>query len=483
MNRLILILFFLIELINAQVIVASDSLVLDKFRYGEKQETIAAYDDVNKELTLALTDKSSIIILQYDSSYHQVNELLLEKPSKTFSHLIGYSKSNNTITFFFTRGKFGKIGLVEYNTTNYTVSAKEIELDAKYEDYVSSFSYRDKFYIVSGKYQSNILNLYIFDDPVNPTKYSRGFPPTLFNENYENVNLSTLLDLGGLRKDEAKILFIDENAPSSLEFTTSKEKMYSYKEQLIISLDYIKNKTSFIIFDLNNLNFSHKIIDNNLFSDGNRKNVKSSNYFYRGKLFQICAKKDEFKVKIIDFESESAIKEFHAYKDSPIMFKNTPFMKKGNLWNGDIDSDTLSIKQDGFFTKMHFSRPGIAINRSANELDLVIGGYLEYKQSNYTSRMLMIPNQFGVFTFSVSPITWGFKSTTVSRAVFFKTSLDAYSFDHVSKPQEVSEFQAVHNFLIKYKVRDCNEVIYYDNKNYFVGYFVPSEKRYIIVKI
>lgn len=469
-----------------QTIVSSDTFSVKSFRYAEKQETIAIIDSFDSNVTIGMTDNKSIYVLTYDSVFNKKNHLRFEKPSTNFESLLGATVDEKQVSFYFRGSKLKNIGIVHFNKENHSISFEELVLDVKGEGFVNAFSYKHKFYILTVDYFSSLLNIYVFDGTGAPQKKEFDLPAAAFNEGDDWDNLSTLLNLGALKQGEAKVLYLEEKSPSSLELASAKEKMYCYDNWLVLSFDFIPNKTSFVEIDLNRFKHRLKIIDNDLFEEEEESKVKSSNYLLRDTLYQISTKKDELVVRIIDYRTETVWKEFHAYRDSPIAFKNTEFIRNGGLSAVTSEDSQVSLKQELFFKKMFKSHPGISVLDNMGNIELTIGGYEEKNYAGGGVPMMGMPMPglaLGMFAFRLSPMTGAFNQSKMSRAVFFKTLLDTAHFNHIPGELDESKIQIVKDFMKKYNVENSNEVIFLYNNSYYVAYYVMSEKRFIIVKL
>ena len=433
------------------------------------------------KLALFLIDRNEINAVLIDKNLKTEKILNFPEPkSPAHKNTLGgiYSKGNYII-FYSSKGEklFGTFS-VNFESGKQEVNVVNLEL--KKEVYIESLEMNGKFYIVSIMKHSSLINVYEFTSAKNFIKIpynfqDKGLPTNEYENLYSFINTN---DGGFPTQGHWKIQKIFLGTINGLDATHVSDKIYYFDNKIIFTSDKSRNATFIMVMDLNTRQPSFKTVRQGNPSEDYKK---TNSFLFYDKLFQ-GAVNDEFVLKISDWKNNNTLKTFNFGRDDSISFKNSPIIQEGTQYGGNDAVKVLS-KTKQIIRKMGSSTVAIDVNQVDSLYKITIGSYLEWTQMRGGGGMMMgAPGYGGTYVPTYNPIYSSYGSRTHTKSAYFKSLLDAKTFEHRKGSIAKTVFDKMESFEKRIKEVAVAETIFKIDNDFIYGYYDKEVKKYILMK-
>lgn len=434
LNVLILTLLFS-HITLAQDVVFQKNIRL-KFGSTNKREVLPIVGK-NQEVTLILMGKKEITALELDQHFKEQGSYKMPRPKVSFDNLLGYSTLNKEYHLFFTDDYREQFFIQTIDVDKQQDRSEISELKLLDEIYLESFSYRDKFYLITLIDNASILRLYEFigNDIERETDYDfSGFQ--LGDDTYFDL-FGILQDLSDSFNQNNIMTKVAAGNPNSLEIASEWVKLYYFDDQLFITLDHNLFETQLININLATNEYLFETYPKPVLQCGNA--LESSNsYIFEDKLFQIRVCKSGLKMQVTDLLSKQVLSSYGVADDETVSFKNSAVRQEGSTNIFSQGTDKELIKTDKILRKIANSQSGISAYRSDETVVVTVGGFKAVNHSNtgggFSFGGTEIASNTGAITvtptYNFNPTMNGFGNYRSTRSVYFHSLLNKESYLH-----------------------------------------------------
>jgi hypothetical protein len=283
---------------------------------------------------------------------------------------------------------------------------------------------------------------------------------------------------------------VENGIPNPLDITTKKTKIYCYDDKLFLTIDNSTEKTKLLTIDLINHECNVKNYSQINISGEHLSRAKSNSYLFNNILFQIKGCKQELCFQLKDIIKDSLLVEYRVKEPEEIEFRNTPLLQEGgfHFYSQGLERELESTKQ--VLRKISASNIGISVFQSDENIELEIGGYMEFHNNGGSMMMYSGGTTFstpqGVVstlpTYHYNPTMYSFISYTNSRSVYFKTLLVALSFKHIEGSITENVYEKIRNFIEDNISDIISETIVKVSDYYILAYYDKSANKYYLRK-
>ncbi|WET00766.1 hypothetical protein [Flavobacterium sp. YJ01] len=400
----------------------------------------------------------SLSILKYNSALFLKQKVVTSRKFVENRSLIGYSFSedgNPTLYWFSATEK--NIILIKYYLENNTNRALKFQIPLEDKSLLTYYQKDNNFYLLMKDNTKQGLTAFIFKNGIAEEKYL-DFSPFVFRDRKtQQKSFNQILKENPIEK-------MDSGEYNPLFKVTSKSKLYTLPNRLILTLDQSLRKTQLFDINLNNLEIKEKTF---LQPIGQKNPKKSNSYYHENKLYQINVNPEQLLLDIKDYESESSLKTFSVSKKDTIQFKNSPLLLQIN------DRKPRELKNTGkFLQELATTDVGISVFKNKQNLFLTLGG--TGMQSKSISAIDMMPDFYSDF------IPPSYYNVDTYYSVFFE-SVWTKKLETTNQSQEPLAGDKIFAFI------DSNKGIFPSNilklSNYSIlGYYDPNSKEYVLRK-
>lgn len=442
---------------------------------NEENNTLAFFIDDNKTLNGYLYSENLELKAKYASE---------GLPNK-FDEIIGETKNGNSIQLFLKDKKNKRFGSVTFNFDTSTSIEKEFDFKLKKDRYLQSFSFKDKFYLVTVKKRSSILNIYIFDHQGNYELKEINLSNEKFiNSTKENVDLYTLITEVDVISNFVDISKIDNSTPNSVDVTKNFSKFYSNKDHFIISLDESDLVTYIIKVSIPELSVDFSYVQKEqLLNDTGTGFVETNSYLTNDKIFQIISSSKEMIFTVKDLNTKKELKKISLNKDQKISFKNTPIIQEGGVYNPDRVREME--KTSKFLRKISSGNVGLAVIKRDDGYQVTMGGSKELSTGGGAMPMMggfggLPIATAGAFTISYNPVFFAYNSYAGTKSTRIECLFDN-DFNHIEGEIPRNVFDEIKDFTEKIKQKKAENVFRFKDL-YIYGYYNSKIEKYILYK-
>jgi hypothetical protein len=458
------------------------------------RDAVPVVDEATGNTYLFLIDKKSVSALVIDKDFVLLDSLVGERPSAMeFPEIVGSNQSGGVVNLLFASDYYSHIAVMSFDFANKKVLQQLVDLNLKGERHAGSATYNGKFYMFTARKSSSILKLYAFHDGAKYTVDEFVFGGVTFDPYSKHLS-------GVLRKED--LAYIDTSVPISVEQSAKKNKIFCDGETIILTFDNQAASTEVITIDLesrkaNLAQYNHSLQCKN--------NGGSANSFVEGgHLYQFKTCSDEMELLITPLGTGKPVKTYSASRDGDIEFRNTDIVQEGGTYRSSDEERKLS-KTKQFLRKVNNWNAGVSVYNTPSGKVVTLGAYQET-----TTPMAMpgmgfgapIATPVGVVPGSFNPVGTSFGSYTSSKAVHFKSLLNAQALDHVQGEIKDNIFDRIRTFTKgdddKEKSDDPNvheledqaksmggqilaETVFKYGDGCIYGYYHRKDRRYILV--
>lgn len=414
-----------------------------KSSFGKIIEAFTVVNTDNNDISLFFSKGEKIEGLLINDKLDIKKRIIVEDKRRAYNEIIGASISgNDDYRVFLSNSRYKRFAFVNFSYGNSTSDFKEFKLNHKQEKLIQTVRLNNKFYLLTSRPKTSIINIYSFDDEGNYTVYPIDLSNETFFDKYgEESNLYNVI-LAGNSNNLPIITKVDTNVPNAIETVSVYNKLYQQNSKILISLDAFSEVLKLIEIDLHSYDYSVANIEKPLKEA--KIITKSNSYIDENKLFTFSTNTKHLVLRIQDLRTKNIINEFRSTKEDTIHFKNTPIVQTG----GEFKEYREMEKTRKFLRKTTFSDVGVSAYRLGGNYVVTVGGKKEVSRSGggmvgfTTVPILTAPNGTMMF---YNPVFTSFNAYSTTKAIHFKSYLDS-SLNHIEMNIPKNVFDKIKEF-------------------------------------
>ncbi|CAM3645898.1 hypothetical protein [Flavobacterium chungbukense] len=434
------------------------SYAIDLKNKKERSDILNVENTATHDIFVFLAS-DSLSILKYNSALFLKQKVVTSRKFTEGKSLIGcsFSEDGNPTLYWFSPIEKNIVLIKYYLETNTNRALKfQIPLDEK--SVLTYYQKDNNFYLLMKDHAKQGLTAFIFKNGIAEEKYL-DFSPFVFRDRKtQQKSFNQILMENPIEK-------MDSGEYNPLFKVTSKSKLYTLPNRLILTLDQSLRKTQLFDINLDNLEIKEKTF----LQPSTQKNAKKSNsYYHENKLYQISVNAEQLALDIKDYESGESLKTFSVSKKDTIQFKNSPLLMQIN------DKKPRELKNTGkFLQELATTDVGISVFKNKQNLLLTLGG------TGMQSKSIAAP--FGMMSdFYEDFIPPSYYGIDTYYSVFFE-SVWTKKLQTTNQSQEPLAGDKIYAFLDHHKTVLLPKVLKLSNYS-ILGYYDFDSKEYVLRK-
>ncbi|KAF2334745.1 hypothetical protein [Flavobacterium ginsenosidimutans] len=355
--------FLFLSLISSTVLLSQTvlhSYPIDlKNKIGQTQ-VLNAENTTTHDVFAFVATPDSLSILKYNSALFLNDKFITSRKYVENRSLMGcsFSEDGNPTLYWFS-GEEKNIILVKYFMETKTFRALKFPVPLDEQFIVTQYQRDNHFYLLMQSKTKQSLTAFVFKNGIAEERLL-DFSPFVFRDRKtQQKTFNQILNENPIEKMDS-----GENNP--LYKATSKTKIYTLPNRLILTLDQSFRKTQLFEINLDSLEITEKTFMKPI----GEKNPKTSNSFYHeNKLYQINVNADELLFDIKDYTTGESIKTFAVSKKDTIRFSNSPLLMQIE------DRAPRQLKNTAKFLKeLSNLDAGLSVFKNKKNLFITLGG-------------------------------------------------------------------------------------------------------------
>jgi len=440
-------LFFSFVLVNIQTLFAQEKILEFNTDYPDvksiMQNSFTLVDDTTDDFTVFLSTKSNICAYSFDANMESKGRILSRQLPNKYVSPLGGTIGGNKYTLFYTNNNKSKFAGIIFDFDKRWSNVFEIDLKLKREIFVTQFTHKNKFHIMTVSYQTNHLYLYEFDNTGN---FNREIIDLTNEEFFTTLTypsrLKSALAMDITSRPITEIIWIQDDVPYSLDSMTSLYKLYINSDVLHLVFDINNDFTQSISYNLITKQASSKKIEQPQFA----KKALTNSYLFENKLFQFKINSKKLVLRVTDFETGNILKEHLINKEENLYLAGGPIRQRGGRYKKYRELE----KTSQFLRKVGTGNPSVYVDKFDSEYGLILGSVEEI--DNTALHALAYVNPFtafatiGAVTLFVNPVALAFYKASDTRAVYINTFLkDNFETTTGQEPENI--FYTINDYL------------------------------------
>lgn len=470
-NYIYLLIYFLSLTSFSQTLVSSIPLEMKKNR-----DVFQIVNESRKEVTLFLSDKTSINAVRLDDKIQIIDSLSTTRPEKKYSEMIGFvsiGEKGSNPKIFWSTGNRKELFVQNFNFENHKVDYQNYTLALKNEELVQEFTANKKFYIMTIVKKTNDVKLYVFDSNGGMEEKTLNFDSIkFFTNNYSPVNFYEILDMNLLPFESAKVQKIIPGNPISLTESAKKRKLYIQDKEITFTIDTNVDYTQLISINLETYVVNSKTFRKAYIKTEERYLLNSNSFLIDDKLFQLKTSSSEMFLNIKDM-NDATLNEFYVAQDKSIDFKNTDVIQEV----GDFTNKRVLEKSSQFLRKVNNSNSGISCYKMNDNYIVTVGSV----SKDYNNNSMMYGAMFGaagvIVAAAIFNPTYDSFNSYANRKVIYTNGLFDLNANHLSGEIKPFAFDNIRTFLDNNKSLN-SKTLFKLNNAYYLGYYDSIDKKY-----
>jgi hypothetical protein len=406
----------------------------------------------------------------------------ITRPEKKYKDILGYSGDIYNSSIYWSDKQKNKIVSQTFNFKERRSFTKEFDLKIKEkgEIFLEQFTDNGKFYILVLSEKNNLKLYCLQNDSVIEKEFD------LYKTDNENkaINISSIFDISSfdLNFEEPKtITKIVSDFPVSLSESAKRRKLYTRKNQLVLTFDVSNEFTHLIFINLDNFLFSLKKIQKPTIDNIKLENIKSNSFILDDNIAQIivCSKQLILSFKDLD---GNKINEYIINDMDDFKINNTPFLRQSNGFERELETTAQ------FLRKIVRSNFGISLYKQNDKIIGKIGCISADARTGFMAPMSM-PVGGGTFNtpagnVTIQPINHNFNnfSNYSSKRGIFTDCLFNNEFIHERGKIDDLAYDKIDKFKQSLEKSIYSETIFKIFNTYIFGYYDESNNMYKFYK-
>ncbi len=442
----------------SQTVLVSQNLNLQK---NTSHHQIFTIQNTDNELFNFVSDKDSLFIFQYNSAIFPKQKTAIARPDKSFTHIVGnqFDFAQNPIIYWASED-YMKILQQTFNLENKVTAQKEIRLQFKDETLLTSFNFKNKFYLVSNPKNSQRLKFYEFSEngltekilDFEPFETATPFGKTVkFNTLFQDYSIDT----------------IDEKMQQPLLSVLSPIKIYNQRNELILTIEQPQQTQVFLL----NLN-DNSVVEKKFAKDTFEKTSLSNSFLLQNTLYQVKTNGEKLLFQAYDFASGTKLNQFEATESQEISFKNSDLISQTG------QKRPVSItKTKKFLRRLSSCDVGISVYQTPNHRLITIGGARDVASPGGVFAGVAV-TVAGIAVGSTDYFMGDFFDNNFLQTNYFESLFDE-NFNHLKVEQKRLASDGYSAFLGQNRI-DSHTYIPYED--YFVMTYFDSKTQQLIMR-
>jgi len=314
-----------------------------------------------------------------DKQFNILAEMVFEQKEKEYFAINGHSIEGNTIHLFFSGKKANELYAVSFDPVKKRTYGTWVpvvkDLNENDEVYVSAINHKNTLFQLYINKNTSALRLYKVSSPSDVTSQTFGLSSDKIYEQFfksdSPLSRLSIKNLGS-KKVRTRATTINAEEFYTLEITSERNKIFSYQDHIIMTMDEDMLRTTLIDIDTDKntavvKNFNH--LDGSLF---NTWSPKTASFCYRNNLLQLRTNKNHLTLSVRNIEHDTLVALFEILaKDPSMSIINSPVVETNNGF-----SKVKKFKPKTFLRKLDQLTPSVSAFRFGNNLEITLGGYL-----------------------------------------------------------------------------------------------------------
>lgn len=445
-------------------VVAQDLVRSINYTVPKKSDVFQIIEEDKKQVSLFFNSDKQISCLRLNEGFEVIDSLSTKQVDKKFNQIIGYSISKDKYYTYWTNGKNYMSKVFDFN--NKSVEDANYDIQFEKEKVIKKLSINNMFYLISVNKNSNVLNFYIFNEGSYIKKVVDLSSKVFYDSSDKVAPLSNVFSESTPMESSYSIQNISNESPPSLVFTARKRKCYNYGDQFIITIDNNKTYTQFISINLKDFSFDNRIITQPEIIENVDMTSDSNSFVLEKNIVQMRLNSDNMKIVIKDFENKK-IKEYSAYADKEISFKNSEIVQE----NKSVKNTRILEKSNQFLRKIYNLNPSLSCYMSNGNYYLTIGSVSLMENTNpalYGGAMFGIAGVLIVAALTSNYSTENLNSYHNRKVVYVNSILDQ-NFNHLPGDAKKLAFDKLRGFVEDHQNVQHKTIFKRGNNLYFAG--------------
>lgn len=432
------------------------------------------FNPADSSTAVFIIESNTVHGLFCDKNFSLRKKMVYEQKEKEYAALIGHSVEGRTVHLLFAGKKANELYAVSFDPEHDRMYGTWVPVirpeNEENEVFISAINHHNSLYILFIDKISSKLKLYHIASPamVSSQTYDHS-SPELYDQYFKNKHPLTNLSLEKALSKKLSPLAtaIPDEVFNNLDITAAKNKVYSYSNHIVLTLDDDKTMTTLIEIDPENKtsatkHFSH--LDGSAFAG---TKTKSGSFYYRNNLLQLRGTEQQLVFTIRDVATDSLISLHEVSADSQeIPFVNMPFIEEVSKW---AKKGKASPKK--FLNKFENLDPALSAFQFGDTLEITIGGFSENKGN---SGPMMMGSGGAMMGIGFSP---------PSETLLFTIGLfDPLTFSHLKgevKPHIFIEMAKLNR--LRHEVTS-GEIKFQSGDAYYYGFYNSVKQKYFLFR-
>lgn len=448
-----------------------------KTSYSFVKNIIPTVNKDTNELVIFIMDPKKVYTYKLNENFKVVDKITSENKKRKYKTILGSTLNKDDCMLFLSNSDQEKFAYVNLSFQDQTTIFQEFSLH-KGDNFVQSFSYKNRFYMLAINKNSKDILLYEFNSKNKKIERNKIDEKNNFLLT-KNDQVKRIADV--INKYGRRIQKFEKDTPNSIESVSSLIKMYLKNNEIIVSFDENLKGTQVITINIDKKTITKKTFMNPL-SKIKSFRKKSNSFIYDDIITLISGDANIFKMHILKYSSGELIQEYAISKDEEISFKNTPIIQTG----GEYAKFREFEKTSKFLRKISAGNMGVSIIKNNDDYQFTIGGYVTRNSPGGAIPMMGMGAFGGIPLGSVSNVTFYFNPTMFAYNSFNttkSTKIECLFNKHLEHIEKEERLETIFDKIKKHKVSNISHETLFKYKNFFIqGYYSKLNKSYYLIK-
>ena len=487
MKKISVLLFLLVSLISFS------QEIDNSFHFNLKSDrsVFQINSEESGETNLFLSDRKNITSFLLNENLDVTDSLLSKKPAqKKYLDVVGNSGNLLKTSVYWSNIDYSDIYIQTFDYEERIVKDTVFEnlFSVDEENFLQVFSENEKFYILTID-KENLLHLYEFFDH----QYKiYGIDMSQFEfKDYSNAP-SKLYPLfprvTGTHKTHLNnhvLCKIKNNTEVSLSKSSYRRKLFSSKNEILITIDNNNSCTSIIRINLDTKFTTMFEVEKQKINENSAVETDSNSFIVNDKIFQIVCSEKEVNLSCKELNG-TLIKEYSINENDDFKINNTPFVKESVY---GIERELEKTSQ--FLRKFIRYNIGISVVNTNSEYIVTLGSISDEKfkakplfNKNYNTVNLISSIAGPLVSLpDMSPYFYSYLEYIQRKSIYTTCVFDDHM-EHLSNKIEDSAFEKIDKFEKEYNVDETFEIktIFKVKEEFIFGFYIPRKGLYCFKK-
>lgn len=394
---------------------------------------------------------------------------------RKYTKIIGHTIEEKKARIYYKSSKKFNIASILYDFERGITSQYESEQIFKNEDYIGSYSQKDKFFLVTIKKNSNLLKIYRSDSSGEFIAQSFELEGDFQNDRGTKTRLYNIMsnasDFSSFNSSYVKVRPINSNVPNAIAIASLTNKLYSNENGFVISLDKNKNYTYLIDLNFSALECNIRMIEKPKLKEDDIFS-KSNSFISGDRLFQFNSSKEEFVVSVKDLKTGADLKKVKFGIGDDLKPIEKFMFEDAYDSSGRIKESIKSFPK--FLKKISAIKNGISVFENKGVFEIKIGGidpkgFITNASISNTSRG---------FSSSGSLLDVTFNSWLTTKSLYAEVFLDG-DLNFLEQSANVDVFEKIKKFIDERSDQE-GSLLFAKDREIFYGWLDNESKKLVV---